>query len=75
MSFLIYVTLSPPLSSTVPPYLYAGSFIRDSVGGGAIKFAWGFTVVAHTAETFYTAKLVKRHRTPFGVGVSSPSLY
>lgn len=74
MTLLTYVTLSPPLSSIVPSYLYAGSFIRDIVGDGVVKLAWGTVVVMHTAESFYTAKLVKRHGTPFGVGVSSPSL-
>jgi hypothetical protein len=71
MAFLTYTTLSPPLSGTTPPYLYPGSFVRDLVGEGVIKLSWGIVVVAHTAEAFYTAKLVKKHRTPFGVGVSS----
>jgi len=68
MAFLTYTTLSPPLSGTTPPLLYPGSFVRDLVGEGTIKLSWGIVVVAHTAEAFYTAKLVKRHRTPFGVG-------
>ncbi|KAF9788013.1 hypothetical protein BJ322DRAFT_598243 [Thelephora terrestris] len=68
IALLTYVTLSPPLSSIVPSYLYPGSFIRDIVGDGVVKLAWGVVVVAHTAESFYTAILVKRHRTPFGVG-------
>jgi len=68
MTLLTYVTLSPPLSSVVPSYLYAGSFIRGIVGDGAVKLAWGIVVVTHTAESLYTAKLVQRHGTPFGVG-------
>jgi len=68
MTLLTYVTLSPPLSSVVPSHLYAGSFIRDIVGDGVVKLAWGIVVVTHTAESLYTAKLVKRHGTPFGVG-------
>lgn len=68
ISFLIYVTLSPPLSNTVPSYLYPGSFIRNYVGDGVIKLSWGFMVVAHIAESFYVVKLVKKHRTPCGVG-------
>jgi len=68
MAFLTYVTLSPSVYGTAPPYLYAGSFIRDLVGDRAIKFSWGILVVLHAAESLYTATLVKRHRTPFGVG-------
>lgn len=74
-TFLAYLSFSPPLSGVVPPYLYAGSFIRGLVGEGIIKLSWGIVVVLHTAESLYTAILVKRHRTPFGVGVSSPSLH
>ena len=76
MALLTYTTLSPPLSRTAPPYFYAGSFIRDLVGEGFIKLSWGIVVVSHSVESLYTAILVKRHRTPFGVGVSNllPSL-
>ena len=74
MTLLIYTTLSPPLSDVVPLYLYAGSLIRDLVGDWFINFAWGIVGVAHTAESFYTAILAKRHKTPFGVGVSSSTL-
>ncbi|KAF9653576.1 hypothetical protein BDM02DRAFT_3182587 [Thelephora ganbajun] len=65
---LTYVTLSPPLSSNVPPYLYPGSFIQNFVGEWVIKFSWGTVVVLHALESLYTATLVKRHRTPFRVG-------
>ena len=75
MTFLTYLTVSPPLSGTTPPYLYAGSFIRNIVGDRIIKLSWGIVVVSHSAESLYTAILVKRHRAPFGVGVSSPSLH
>jgi len=69
IAFLTYTTLSPPLSGTVPPYLYAGSFIRGLVGDSIVKFSWGILVVLHTVESLYTATLVKKHRTSFGVGV------
>ena len=72
MAFLTYTTLSPPLSDNAAPlYLYPGSFVRNLVGDGIIKLSWGIVVVAHAAESLYTATLVRRHRTPFGVGVSS----
>ena len=71
---LIYVTLSPPLSSAVPSFFYPGSLIRNVVGDGFVKFSWGIMVVLHVLESLYTATLVKRHRTPFGVGVSKISV-
>jgi len=70
MAPLIYATLSPPLSGTIPPYFYPGSLIRDFFGDWFIRFSWGLVVVFHVLESLYTATLVKRHRTPFGVGVS-----
>jgi len=70
MTSLTYVTLSPPLSGIVPPYFYPGSLIRDLFGDWFIKFSWGILVVLHVLESLYTATLVKRYRTPFGVGVS-----
>ena len=70
MSLLTYVTLSPPLSGTVPSYLYPGSLIRDVVGDWAIKLSWQVVVVLHGLESLYTVTLVKRHKTPFMVGVS-----
>lgn len=73
MASLTYITLSPLLPDAAPPHLYVGSVIRALVGEGIIKLSWGIVVVSHAAETLYTAVLVKRHRTPFGVGVSGPS--
>ena len=70
LAFLTYVTLSPPLPGSVPHYLYPGSLIRDTVGDRVIKLSWGAVVVLHTLESLYTVTLVKRHRTPFRVGVS-----
>jgi hypothetical protein len=75
IALLIYVTLSPPLSSTTPPYSYPGSLIRDLVGDWLIKFSWGTMLVLHGLESLYTATLVKRHKTPFGVGVSETSVH
>jgi len=74
MASLIYVTLSPPSSGTIPPYLYPGSLIRDFVGDRIVQFSWGIVVVFHGLESLYTATLVKRHKTPFGVGVSRTSV-
>jgi len=70
MSLLTYVTLSPPLSGTVPSYLYPGSLVRDFVGDWVIKLSWETVVVLHGLESLYTVTLVKRHKTPFMVGVS-----
>jgi len=69
-ALLTYVTLSPPLSTTVPPYLYPGSLIRDIAGEWVLKLSWGTVVVFHLLESIYTVTLVKKHRTPFMVGVS-----
>ena len=74
MALLSYVTISPPLSSTVPPHLYVGSFILNITGDWLVKSSWAFMVVTHVLESLYTVTLVKRYNTPFGVGVSSPSL-
>ena len=74
MASLLYVTLSPPLSNAIPPYLYPGSLIRDFVGDRFVQFSWGIVVVFHGLESLYTATLVKRHKTPFGVGVSRASV-
>lgn len=74
MTLLTYVTLSPPLSSTIPPHLYPGSLIRDAIGDWVIKLSWGTVVVFHVLESLYTMTLVKRHRTPFRVGVSEACL-
>jgi hypothetical protein len=74
IALLVYVTLSPPMSSATPLYLYPGSLLRDFFGDWFIKFSWGTMVVLHALESLYTATLVKRHRTPLGTGVSETSV-